>query len=246
MSFNKSWFRISKLVFNLVLPFRCLFLLGYEFDSSLLGVVLLLFSVSLLCEHRNKLVLSYLLLLFQLILIDSELGLHSKYLILRLLQFVETVIQMTLELNQLLLLKRLEMSKMLDEIKEVSWRDVIELLCLLLKLLVDVSDRLVKVNYALTEQLILRIDNLAIFIHDLVLSASDALCEAIIRDLNHFSQGFGHLEERVIGPVSKPIDNTSVEQSRRTSSSVGEIRILWVHREHYMQIPLNVVDEMFV
>jgi len=47
---------------------------------------------------------------------------------------------MTLELNQLLLLKRLEVSEMLDEIKEVSWRDVIELLCLLLKLLVDVSN----------------------------------------------------------------------------------------------------------
>jgi hypothetical protein len=58
---------------------------------------------------------------------------------------------MTLQLNELLLLDLLEMSKVLDEVKEISWCDVIELFGRSHKFLVNISNRNMKVDNALAQ-----------------------------------------------------------------------------------------------
>lgn len=64
--------------------------------------------------------------------------------------------------------------------------------------------------------------------------------------VNNKGELLGHLIKSFLRPVSEPIDHTTIEQSGRRCSSIGEIGIIWVHREYNVKILLNMLDKQFV
>lgn len=52
--------------------------------------------------------------------------------------------------------------------------------------------------------------------------------------INSNSEFLSHLEKTFLRPISKPINDTSVEQSRGGGSSIGEIGVVRVHGKDYV------------
>ncbi len=101
-----------------------------------------------------------------------------------------------------------ELNKVFNKIQEISWSDVIEFLCTFGQSLVQLNNSAVNshnsVNYDVVSCVIFLDFDFERF-HNRV----DDHCE-LLSDLN----------QPFLGPVSEPIDDTSVEQGRGRSCSV--------------------------
>ena len=57
---------------------------------------------------------------------------------------------------------------------------------------------------------------------------------------------FANLIEGVVGPVSEPVEDTSVEQGRRCCSPVLETIRAWIHCEDHVEVLHDLVGEPLV
>lgn len=123
---------------------------------------------------------------------------------------------------------------MLDEIQEVSWCDVVEFLCALGQSLVQLNDSVVNSDDGMNDNLVTSF----VFL--------DFNLERFHYRVNDHGKFFGNLDQSFFRPVSKPVDDTSVEQGRRWCCSVGEIWIVGIHGEYDVEVSLDISDESLV
>lgn len=64
--------------------------------------------------------------------------------------------------------------------------------------------------------------------------------------LVYLDELLGHLIERTLWPVSKPINDTSVENSWRRSSPVFKLRVIRIHGKDHMEISLDIFDKLLI
>jgi len=123
-----------------------------------------------------------------------------------------------------------------DEIKEVSRSEEIELLSSLLESEVQIADTVVYSYNGGNHCPSPSIDIIRYL----------RLSETFSPWVNVLGELLGHLNQSLLGPVTKPVDYTSIEQGRRTGCSIRKVRIAGVHGEHHMQVALHILNEGFV
>ena len=112
-------------------------------------------------------------------------------------------------LVQLLFLLVVKVLKVGNQVDKVSRSNVIELLSLLLQVDVKVTHVAVHVHYHVTQSKVLGVhwDGVLFCLNVALLHR----VEAVIRDVYLPDQLISHLFHGVIGPVSEPINDTSIE-----------------------------------
>lgn len=104
-------------------------MLGFELFLEHSGDVFLLVYLLGLGRQQLHLVVLVNLLLAKFSVVLLKFDSHVSYLHLCVLQLVNTDVEMVLQLFKLFFLFLLEVHKMTNEVKEISWSDIVELLC---------------------------------------------------------------------------------------------------------------------
>ena len=79
-------------------------------------------------------------------------------------------------------------------------------------------------------------------IHSLMAFIS-MLREERLLQLHHICKLSCHLRHPIISPLSKPIYDTAIEQSRRRSRPIKELRRCRVHGKHNVEVSLHICSE---
>lgn len=143
---------------------------------------------------------------------------------------------MHLLILQLVYFLSMQFNEMFDEIKEISGSEEVELLSCLLQSEVQVAYTIMH-SYNSSYHCSSPSINIIRYLR---------FSETFSPRVNVFSEFFSHLDQSLLRPISKPINNTSIEQGRRTGCTVREVRITRIHGEYHMQITLDILDEGFV